>query len=56
MDPKGAEKRREAAERETARVRFWREAAGTAALAAYGLPTDAALAANANIAARARAV
>lgn len=39
--------------REDARVRFWREQAGTSALAAYGLPTDQALAASANIRQRA---
>jgi hypothetical protein len=53
VDPAGAEKRREHAEREDARVRFWREHSGACALAGYGLPTDAALAATANIAARA---
>jgi hypothetical protein len=54
VDPAGAEKRREQAERDDARVRLWREQGGACALAGYGLPTDAALAANANIAARAR--
>jgi hypothetical protein len=49
IDPDGARKRRERAEREEARVRFWRENGGGCALAAYGLPTDAALAANANV-------
>ena len=49
VDPEGALKRREQAEREDARVRFWREHSGTGALAAYGLPPDAALAANANV-------
>jgi len=49
IDPDGARKRREQAEKDDARVRFWRERTGTSALAAYGLPTDAALAANANI-------
>jgi uncharacterized protein DUF222 len=53
VDPEGARKRRECAEREDARVRFWRENTGTSALAAYGLPTDAALAAHANVNARA---
>jgi hypothetical protein len=53
VDPEGARKRRERAEREDARVRFWRENTGTSALAAYGLPTDAALAAHANVNARA---
>jgi hypothetical protein len=46
VDPDGAAKRREHAEREEARVRFWRANGGACALAAYGLPTDAALAAN----------
>jgi hypothetical protein len=49
VDPDGARRRREEAEREDARVRFWRERAGTSALAGYGLPTDAALQANANV-------
>src|SRR6516165_4019170 len=55
VDPEGAEKRRERAEREDARVRLWRENTGASALAAHGLPTDAALAAHANINARALA-
>ena len=46
VDPDGAAKRREHAEREEARVRFWRDNGGACALAAFGLPTDAALAAN----------
>ena len=46
MDPDGAAKRRQHAEREEARVRFWRDNGGACALAAFGLPTDAALAAN----------
>src|SRR5271166_3682085 len=54
VDPEGAEKRREHAEQDEARVRMWRENSGASALAAYGLPTDAALSANANIDARAR--
>jgi Domain of unknown function (DUF222) len=49
VDPEGTQKRREHAEREDARVRLWREHTGASALAAYGLPTDAALSANANI-------
>jgi hypothetical protein len=53
VDPRGTQKRRERAEREDARVQFWRENSGACALAAYGLPTDAALAANANIKIRA---
>jgi hypothetical protein len=54
VDPDGARKRREQAEKDDARVRFWRERTGTSALAAYGLPTDAALSANANINQRAQ--
>jgi Domain of unknown function (DUF222) len=54
VDPDGAEKRRQHAEREEARVRFWRANGGACALAAYGLPTDAALAANAAIEDRAQ--
>jgi Domain of unknown function (DUF222) len=54
VDPDGAAKRREHAEREEARVRFWRANGGACALAAYGLPTDAALAANDAIEDRAR--
>ena len=46
VDPDGAARRREHAEREEARVRFWRDNGGACALAAFGLPTDAALAAN----------
>src|SRR5215469_8788546 len=53
VDPAGAAERREYAEREKARVRFWRENGGACALAAYGLPTDAALAASAAIHTRA---
>jgi hypothetical protein len=49
VDPEGARKRREQAEKEEARVAFWREHAGTATLAAFGLPPDEALAANQNI-------
>src|SRR5579863_2888890 len=55
VDPDGAAKRREHAEREEARVRFWRDNGGACALAAFGLPTDAALAANDAINARAAA-
>jgi len=54
VDPDGAAKRREHAEREEARVRFWRANGGACALAAYGLPTDAALAANGAIEDRAQ--
>jgi Domain of unknown function (DUF222) len=53
VDPEGTQKRREQAERDEARVRIWREHSGATAMAAYGLPTDAALAANANIEQRA---
>jgi hypothetical protein len=49
VDPEGTIKRREQAERDDARIRIWREHTGASALAAYGLPTDAALAAQANI-------
>jgi len=54
VDPDGAAKRREHQEREEARVRFWRANGGACALAAYGLPTDAALAANGAIEDRAQ--
>ncbi len=46
VDPDGAAKRREHAEREEARVAFWRDNGGACALPAFGLPTDAALSAN----------
>ena len=49
VDPDGARKRREQAERDEARVRFWRENAGTAAIAGYALPTDRALEAMASV-------
>jgi len=55
VDPDGARKRREEAQREKARVTFWREHAGTAALAAFGLPPDEALAADQHIQNRALA-
>jgi hypothetical protein len=54
VDPDGARKRREKAERENARVKFWRDCSGACAMAAYGLPTDEALAANAQVEARAK--
>jgi hypothetical protein len=54
VDPKGAEKRREQEEKEHARVRFWREAAGTCALMGTGLPTDEALQAHARVEQRAQ--
>jgi hypothetical protein len=53
VDPEGARKRREKEEKENARVRFWREAAGTCALMGAGLPTDEALAAHAHVESRA---
>jgi Domain of unknown function (DUF222) len=49
VDPEGARKRRERAQQEDARVAFWREQAGTAAVAGFGLPPDQALAANQHI-------
>ena len=49
VDLDGAAKPRERAQKEEARVRFWREHAGTAALAAFGLPPDEGLAANQHI-------
>ena len=55
VDPGGARRRREKAEREHARLRFWRESWGTCAMQATGLPADEALAANARIEGRARA-
>jgi Domain of unknown function (DUF222) len=55
VDPDGARKRREQEEKENARIRFWREAAGTCALLGTGLPTDEALAAHANVEQRAQA-
>lgn len=54
VDPEGAAKRREYAEREEARVRFWRTNGGACALAGFGLPADAALAANDAVETRAR--
>jgi hypothetical protein len=52
VDPEAARLRRERAQRD-ARVELWREDAGTAALCGYGLPPDAALAADQAISARA---
>src|SRR5262249_17533783 len=46
VDPDGAAKRPQRPARAGARVRFWRDNGGACALGAYGLPTDAALAAN----------
>jgi hypothetical protein len=53
-DPDGATRRREQAERESARVRFWRETSGAGALAGHALPTDEALAAWGHVEARAQ--
>jgi Domain of unknown function (DUF222) len=47
-DPSAARKRREQAQKD-ARVELWREDAGTAALCGFGLPPDAALAADQRI-------
>src|SRR5580693_8851632 len=55
VDPKGAKERRERAEREEARVRFWRQHGGAAGMVARGLPADDALRANAAIDERAKA-
>jgi hypothetical protein len=55
VDPDGAAKRREQEEKEHARVRFWREAAGTCALLGAGLPTDEGLQAHARVEQRAQA-
>lgn len=55
IDPDAVEKKRERAQRDEARVRFWRETTGAAALAGYGLPPDEALQADARIQSRARA-
>ena len=55
LDPAAVEKKREQAQRDDAKVRFWRESTGAAALAGYGLPPDEALQADARIQARARA-
>jgi Domain of unknown function (DUF222) len=54
VDPDGARRRREQAERESARVRLWRESSGACALAGHALPTDEALAAWAHVEARAQ--
>ena len=51
-DPDAARRRREEAEKDP-RVELWREDAGTAAICGYGLPPDAALAADAAITAAA---
>jgi Domain of unknown function (DUF222) len=52
-DPDGDERRRKDAEQHSARVRLWREQSGAAALAGFDLPADQALAAHANVSARA---
>lgn len=49
VDPNGAERRREAAEKLDTRVRLWREQSGAAALVGRNLPTDEALAAYASV-------
>jgi hypothetical protein len=54
VDPDSVEKRRKHAEKEDARVRFWREQSGAAALTGRDLPTDETLAAHANVNARAQ--
>ena len=53
-DPDAAVRRREEAEREDARVRFFRDQAGTCGLAGYSLPADEALKASQGISGRAR--
>ncbi len=52
VDPDGARRRREAAEKLDVRVRLWREQSGAAALGGRNLPTDEALAAYASVNAR----
>jgi hypothetical protein len=52
IDPDGAQRRREVAEKLDIRVRLWREQSGAAALAGRNLPTDEALAAYASVNAR----
>jgi hypothetical protein len=54
VDPDLAERRREHAQKNYARVSFFRESAGTAGLSGRDLPPDEALAAMANVNARAR--
>ncbi len=53
VDPDSAARRREDAERNRSRVEMFREQSGAAALAGRELPTDQALAANANVCGRA---
>lgn len=52
VNPDGARRRREAAEKLDVRVRLWREQSGAAALAGRNLPTDEALAAYPSVNAR----
>jgi hypothetical protein len=52
IDPDGAQRRREVAEKLDIRVRLWREQSGAAALAGRNLPADEALAAYASVNAR----
>ena len=54
VDPGGAARRREVAEREHARIRLWRESSGAAGLGGYSLPPDETLAAMAHVEARAQ--
>jgi hypothetical protein len=54
VDPDGARRRREEAERASARVRLWRESSGACALAGHALPADEALAAYGQVEARAQ--
>jgi hypothetical protein len=53
VDPEGAARRREQAERDRARVRYFRSHGGAGALFADGLPPDAALKSEANVQKRA---
>ncbi len=53
VDPDSAARRREDAERNRSRVEMFREQSGAASLAGRELPTDQALAANANVCSRA---
>jgi Domain of unknown function (DUF222) len=53
VDPRSATRRREDAERNRARVTLRRDPSGAASLAGYDLPPDEALAAHANVCARA---
>lgn len=53
VDPSAAERRRKAAERHLSRVTLFRESSGAAGLSGHDLPSDEALAAFANVSARA---